>query len=215
MKIKLTIILVLGFSFFQSCYAENCNNMIGTYRVIPFIDPAGLTMISTELLSKAPIGTPIFKVETQNKQTSHIGLIHGNHFPITLTPRDKKNRTDADILFEAPVSNCSYQIAKDWNVVQVDLTSLNQQQLQQALTYIRRVWGSDFPDIAEDHKKLLQNNYDIQYYKLDLQSLKKIKYFLIIRITEIGVGGMAFIIPLQKTTDRAQLTPVKSPLVKH
>lgn len=43
---------------------------------------------------------------------------------------------------------------------------------------------------------------------MDLQPLQKIKYFLIIRLSEVGIEGLTFFIPLQKTIDKAQLTPI-------
>lgn len=55
----------------------------------------------------------------------HIGLICKRHFPATLTPTDTKTGTGANILFQATASYYSYQIAKDWSIIQIDLNSFN------------------------------------------------------------------------------------------
>ncbi|CAI3943539.1 unnamed protein product [Commensalibacter communis] len=143
MKTKAIFTFFLYLLFLPSSYAENCKDMIGTYRVIPFIDPVGLTVLSADQISKSPIGTPIFEIKINNNNIAqHIGLIHRKHFPITLQPADENITTDADILFNSHISSCSYDFDSKHSITQVDLTTLNEQQINQALTRIIHTWFS-------------------------------------------------------------------------
>jgi|GEM_PF-5393615 len=195
---KRLILLVTTF-FFTSLHlanAQQCEDMIGTYRIIPFSKPVGLEMATKELLTSAPFGTPFFKVEKLNDQVWHLGLIRGNKYPITLIEANKKSETS----LTGHADLCYYKLHNDFKIFKVDLTKLNKQQLSVLHDYILRGWGNEPLDKAVNHNAVKES------YVFDIEALRKINYFLTIDYSEIGVGRFVFIFPLQKTTDKTKFT---------
>lgn len=178
--------------------AQKCEDMLGTYRIIPFSEPEGLARASKELLTSAPLGTPFFKVERLNNQVWHKGLIRGNKYPVTLIEADKTSRTTLDLNITGNADLCYYELNKEFKIFKVDLTKLNKQQLSILYEYILKGWGDEPFEPAIDNPVIKES------YLFNLESLRKINYFFTIRYSEIGVGGFVFILPLQKTTDKTK-----------
>lgn len=184
-----------------TAHANNCNEMLGDYYVIPFSKPMGLPLLSKDTLTAAPLGTPVFKVVEQANKIWHKGLVRGNQYTITLQKPEIKTVSIIDLLVNERVTQCFYQLSnQNIEVIQVDLTKLNEKQQQALFDYLSRTWGNDFlkeADYYKEIKPMIKNTS----YQLTPDDLKNIKYFFTHTVREIGVGGYVDIIPLQKTTD--------------
>lgn len=202
MKNTILFILTIFILSLRLVNAQGCEDMLGTYRIIPFSEPVGLARASKELLTSAPLGTPFFKVERLNNQIWHKGLIRGNKYPVTLIDANKISRTTLGLDTIGNADLCYYVLNKEVKIFKVDLTKLNKQQLSILYDYISKGWRDDPLD------KAIDNPVTNESYKFDLESLRKIKYFFTISYSEIGVGGFVFIFPLQKTTDKTKFAMV-------
>lgn len=191
-------VVVLG-----PAYAKQCDDMLGVYQVIPFVAPPNLDAAVESELSSAPMGTPIFKVIEQQGKIWHIGLISNSMHEINLVDIDKAINYQG-ISFFNKTTTCFYELDEERSVIKVNFSSLNEHQLSHLKDLIVGSWGH----IATPTKHKLA-----AHYKLDNQSLRKIKFFFIAQIRIIGVGGTINIIPLQKVSDDTTFTiaPISHP----
>ncbi|UYZ83944.1 hypothetical protein MTZ49_15340 [Entomomonas sp. E2T0] len=116
---------------------------------------------------------------------------------------DKASRTSLSLNITGSADLCYYELNKGFKIIKVDLTKLNKQQLSVLHDYMLREWGNELLDKATDSHTIKES------YIFDIDSLQKIKYFFIIRYSEIGVGSFVFVFPLQKVTDRTEFTLVE------
>ncbi|UYZ83945.1 hypothetical protein MTZ49_15345 [Entomomonas sp. E2T0] len=61
MKRLMLLVVTIFFVSLHLANAQECEDMIGTYRIIPFFKPVGLAIATKELLTSAPLGTPFLK----------------------------------------------------------------------------------------------------------------------------------------------------------
>lgn len=181
-----------------------CQNMAGTYSVIPFTQPADLQDVGAYYGFGDPFGQPVFKVAKNDGKWAHVGLVHGNRYPIQLSTQAQLGTEWPNRVFMPKQLQCAYKLDEQIYVVAVDLSKTPPKELDAWANYIGRSWGSALIDYIPKRSESADEQNDqaaaagSAKLVLNAEAVRSVHYFLLEHVELTGVIEYVVMVPLRK-----------------